>query len=338
VYDPAATNLSTALNYTLTIGTGTPISLTASTLQGLADQIQSLAGDQLNATVVNIGSVDGRPDYRLSLQGRTLAPLAYSLEGTRADASQFDVLAAAQKEPGKNVSYSVNGASAASSTSRSVALAPGLTLDLKKADPGTDVTVAVTRSPASVQKALSSLADAYNAAVAELDRNTGTNTGSLKGNSIISTLSRSLASIALYTSDSGSTSSLASLGLVLDKTGKLSLDNAAFADATRNGMDAMASFLGGAQKGGLLQMASDALDSILHPDTGVLTSAESVTTASSTALSNHIGDEQTRIDDLQTSLAAQMAAADASIAAMEQQATFLINMFDAMQSAANSMK
>src|SRR6185295_8077113 len=54
VFDPTAANLSIATNYTLTIGTGNPISLTATTLQGLADQIQSKAGDQVTATVVNI--------------------------------------------------------------------------------------------------------------------------------------------------------------------------------------------------------------------------------------------------------------------------------------------
>jgi flagellar hook-associated protein 2 len=338
VTDPTTTNLSTAGTYSLTIGTGTPISLTATTLQGLADQINSKAGTQVAATVVNIGSSDGRPDYRLSIQGRSYGALAFSLKGNRADASQFEVLAAVQKEAGKPVSYSVNGAPAASSNSRTVTLAPGLSLTLKKADLANDVSIAVTRGSTSVKDALNNFASAYNAAVDELDKNTGSNSGSLKGDSIIASLSHSLADIATWSSGSGTTTSFFSMGLELDKAGKLTLDDTKFAAATANGMDGITSFLGGAGTGGLLKVASDTLDSILHTDSGVLKSAETIITASSKALNDRISDEQTRIDTLQTSLAAQMSVADAMIAQMEQQATYYTNMFAAMQTSSNSMK
>jgi flagellar hook-associated protein 2 len=338
VTDPATANLSAASNYSLTIGGQAPISLTATTLSGLAQEIQSKAGDQVTATVVNIGSPDGLPNYKLSVQGRTLAPLTFALAGIRADDSQFAVFPAIQQEAGKAVSYSVNGAPAASASSRSITVATGVTLTLNKADPNTDVSISVTRSPASVKAALSGFIAAYNAAVDELGKHIGSNGGALTGDSLIRTFSSSLASLAKWDSGSGSIASLTSLGVDLGQDGKLKLNETAFATATKNGMDGASGFLGASATAGFLKLATDTLDSILSPDSGILQSARTILDDSISKLNDRMAIAQTRLDNLQVRLAAQMSAADALIAQMEQQATYFTNMFAAMKSASDSMQ
>jgi len=52
-----------------------------------------------------------------------------------------------------------------------------------------------------------------------------------------------------------------------------------------------------------------------------------------TNIGNQITTKQNQVDQLQTTLTSQMAAADALIASMEQQYSYLSNMFQAQQTA-----
>ena len=338
VTDPATANVSSAMNYMLTIGGGAPISLTATTLSGLAQEIQSKAGSQVTATVVNIGSPDGRPNYKLSVQGRTLAPLTLSLAAVRDDGTQFSILPDVQQEPGRSVSYSVNGAPPASADSRSIAVAPGVMLTLQKADPNTNVSISVTRNPGSVRAALANFIAAYNAATDELGTHIGQSGGALSGDSLIRTLSNGLSALAKWDSGSGAITSLASLGVDLGQDGKLTFNETTFAAATRDGMDAAAAFLGASSANGLLQFASGMLESIRSADNSAIQSARTILAESMSRLNHRMDEEMTRLDQLQLRLSAQMSAADALIAQMEQQAQYFNNMFAAMKSASDAMK
>lgn len=70
VTDPSQSNLygSGATTFTLRLNSGDPITLTASTLNELVDQINTKAGTDVQAAVVNVGSTDGQANYRLSIQ------------------------------------------------------------------------------------------------------------------------------------------------------------------------------------------------------------------------------------------------------------------------------
>jgi flagellar hook-associated protein 2 len=72
VTDPTSQGISTSTTYTLTVGaTPTTITSASSDLQDLASAINSQAGGQVQATLVNVGSTSS-PDYRLSLQAVNL--------------------------------------------------------------------------------------------------------------------------------------------------------------------------------------------------------------------------------------------------------------------------
>ena len=156
VTDPAVQSISASPTFTLTID-GVPQTITpaANNLNSLAAAINSAAGASVQATIVNVGPPSA-PDYRLSLQSNTLG----------------------------NVSLQLNDGSATpiSTNSRSVTIAPGITVNLLKA--GT-TTVTVSQNASAVANALSTFVTAFNGSVDELNKSFGQNSGPLNGQSII---------------------------------------------------------------------------------------------------------------------------------------------------------
>jgi len=92
-------------------------------------------------------------------------------------------------------------------------------------------------------------------------------------------------------------------------------------------------FLGSATGGGFLEAATNALKSMVDPTTGLLTTTETNVQSQITSLGNTITIKQNQVDQLQTQLTNQMAKADAAIATMEQQYSYMTSMFSAMQTA-----
>jgi flagellar hook-associated protein 2 len=84
VTDPTTQGLSSSFPLTLTVGIKTTtITPTSSDLQDLASAINSQAGGQVEATLVNVGSTSS-PDYRLSLQATKLGTDAIDLTDSSA--------------------------------------------------------------------------------------------------------------------------------------------------------------------------------------------------------------------------------------------------------------
>ena len=97
-------------------------------------------------------------------------------------------------------------------------------------------------------------------------------------------------------------------------------------------------FLGSSTGGGFLKAATASLDSVEHTDTGLIKSVEASVQSQITNIDNRINDRQAGVDLLQTNLQRQMAAADALIAGMQQQYSFLTNMLQAMQTSSQQYK
>ena len=325
VTDPGTQSLSSSGTYTLTVNGQTYSGITpaGNTLNALADAIND-AGAGVQATVINVSS-GSTPDYRLSLQSTQYGSVSMQLnDGTR------DLLSSTQD--GTPVSYTLNG-KALTSGSRTLTLASGLTVNLTGTT-DSPATVTVAPSSSGISNALQSFVTAYNAAVDELNNNRGQATGALVGQSIISTLTDSLRSLVNYSVGTDGISSLYSLGLGFpDDTGHLSLDTSVFADATSGSLDAVTQFLGSPDTSGFLQMATDTLNGIEDPTTGTLPMDISSTLSEISSVNQQISDKQDQVSQLQTNLTQQMAAADALIASMQQQAIYFNNMFTAMQDA-----
>lgn len=330
VSDPNKQNISHLAKptFTLTVGSNTyTLAPVSNTLTSLVDAINARSDAGLRATMVNVGSTSS-PDYRLSVQSAKLGDIAIQLSDGSLNFQEEQVRGSVAK-------YKVNDVAAeAESDSRTVTIAPGLSVSLlhESATPGQPTNITLTRQSTPVSDALQSLVTAYNAAVDEIDKQRGTANGSLAGDSIVNDLSTALQNITGNTSGTG-VNSLAMLGIELDQTGHMSYNALQFLSADFSDSDGVAKYLGAADKSGFLKSATDAINQIEDPVHGVLkTSLTSVQTEINTT-NSQISTEQTRVDALQSSLQEQMAAADSAIAAMEQQYNYLSQMLQSMQSA-----
>jgi flagellar hook-associated protein 2 len=328
VTDPSTQNISAASSFTLTVdGTPTVITPAAGTLAALVEAINE-ADLEVEASVVNLGS-GSSPDYRLAIRSTKLAAVSIQLnDGTQ---DLMETLAT-----GGPAAYKVNGmASAIQSDSRTVTLAPGLTITLLSvSETGVATTVTVSRSATAFSNALSSLVTAYNAAVDALDAHRGQKGGALAGQSIVFTLTDALRQLTRYEAGSGAIRSLTDLGLSFDDKGKLSLDATAFQDAVGDNASALLDFLGASAGSGFLQWASGVLDGLLDSTDGALSLSLGTLRDQLSAQDDRIEAEQDRVEQIRQNLVAQMAAADALIASLEQQARYITGLFESMRIAA----
>jgi len=276
----------------------------------------------VQASIVNVGS-SGTPDYRLALQSTKLGPNTIQL--SNAGAPLLDNLST-----GALATYKVNGqTSNITSDSRTVTLAPGVTVALLQQSPvGVASTITITKSTASTSNALSAFAVAYNAAVSEIDKSRGSSAGVLAGNSLVSTLSQSLESISSYSSGAPSLPNLTSLGFSFDKNGVLSFDPVAFGVATTGNTTALYTLLGDTSSG-FIKSANTALAALEDPTVGTIKNTSTSLTALSTEQDTLIANEQARVDRFRVDLTSRISAADALIASLQQQVTFVTGLFAA---------
>ncbi len=318
VSDPASQDLSTASSFTLTLnGVNHTIANSGTSLVSLANSINA-ADVGAQATIVNIGS-SSSPDYRLAITSDSLGADSIQLN----DGSQdlLDTLST-----GTDAQYKVNGSSTdVSSTSRQVALSPGLTVNLLAQSPA-PVTITVSQNYSGLQSALSNFVSAYNASFDALSQNRGQNGGALSGDSIVFTVTNVLRQINQYTSSDGAVGSLADLGVTVDDTGHLSLDPSVLSGADPS---AVAAFLGSVSGGGFLKTANDALTGITDSTTGLIPTDINTLLARIATDNAQITDEQNRVDDLQNNLQQQLSQADAQIATLESQKTYFQQLFTA---------
>jgi flagellar hook-associated protein 2 len=326
VTDPSTQNISSSNSLTLTVnGTATTITPSSNSLDGLVSAINSNSALNVQASIVNLGS-SSSPDYRLTLQSSQLGANTIQLND-----GVSDLLT--QVSPGGPATYQVDGVGTdITSNSRTITLAPGVTVDLVgQNSSGGSTTITVAPSTNSIQTALSGFVSGFNSVVDELDKNVGQSGGALQGNSLVYELTNSLQSLGNYSSGSGNLSSLASLGITFDKTGHLSLDPTAFSAATATQIQGLTTFLGDTSTGGFLQFAQNQLTGVLDATTGLIPNATTSLQNQITTDNGLIATDQARVNTLQSNLQAQLSASDALVASLEQSYSLVSGLFLAQQ-------
>ena len=236
VTDPATQNISEAGSFSLTINGGESISIEPvdNSLKSLVEAINN-ANAGVRATVVNL-SPSGTPEYHLSIQSTTLGSTTMSLTG-----DGEELLDSATG--GSQARYIVNGRVEESvSSSRTVTLSTGLTIDLVKESTST-ATIQVTRGTGNVKAAIDAFVNSYNGVIDELGKHYGQQNGALSGNSLVFTTNNVLREISSYSTGNSGMSSLASLGILTDKSGKLYVDAAEW-DKVKTNVSGLQAFLG----------------------------------------------------------------------------------------------
>jgi flagellar hook-associated protein 2 len=322
VSDPTSQGISSDTSLTLNIdGTLTTITPASTSLNDLATAINSQANGQVQATVVNVGSGNS-PDYRLSLTSSNLGPSSIDLT----DSSGTSLIA--ESNPGSLAAYEVAGQpDVLTSTSRTITLAQGLTVNLLGVSPSTDpVTITVSNNASAIASAFSSFAQQYNQAVSDLAQYHGKNGGSLEGDSIIGTLTNTLQQISSYSNGSPD-SSLANFGITVDNTGILTVNSTAFNAAASSNFAGLVSTLGGTSTNGFLFAATNLLNGVEDPTAGSLKLEENTAATELAAQNTVIANEQAKISQIQANITAQMVTADAAIASLESKVSYVNGLF-----------
>ena len=321
VTDPSTAGITTSASLTLTLG-GSPVTITPATssLSDLADAINSSASAGVQATVVNVGST-ASPDYRLSLASKSLGAAAIQLTGIEGDLISSST-------PGALASYKVNGlATPVTSTSRTVTLAPGLTVNLLGQSPsGVATTITVHNDATAAAAGLGSFARAYNSAFDALAAQHGQAAGVLAGDSLLNLLNGVLTHLGTY-SNGTSAHSLAAFGITIDKSGHLSVDPVALTSAANADFSGFLTTVGGTATGGFLKVAGDTLAGIEDTTSGALKLESSHLTDQIAARQSRITSEQSRLTVLQDNLIRQIARADSAIAALESKVSYVNGLF-----------
>jgi flagellar hook-associated protein 2 len=313
---------------------GVPQDLSASdnSAASVAAAINSQYGNQVRATVVNVGGSDTSPDYRISLQANQLGNLDPQI--LQDGVSSTDQ---GNKVTGTLAQYTINNSNnAVTSSSRTVSLGNGMTASLLG---GTgNVTITVARSASALSNALSAFATAYNAAVDGLVKQRGSVGGALAGDQTVAQLSQVIQNLGTYGGKTGVVDGLKTLGLDLGSDGHMTFNLSSFTILYNGNAADVGSFFGLATTGGFLKTATDALNSVEQTGTGLLPTAKASIQNQITSTTHQIDTQQTRVDQLQVQLQKQMAASDALISSMEQKYNFITGMFQAMQTAAQQFR
>lgn len=313
--------------YSLVIGgTSYNIQSTDGSAASVAAAINAQYGDQVQAAVVNVGSA-ASPDQRISLQATSLGAQTLDIQNSSGTSLQT------QGPAGSLASYIVDGSgNQVTSNSRSLTIATGLTVNLQSSDPGNPVTITVSGTDSALSNALSSFTSAYNTVVTDLQAQRGQNAGPLQGQTVLTQITQAMDNLGTYFTSSGSgVSNLMGLGLSLGMNGQITFDSQTLDSAYSSNPAGVASFLGSATGGGWLASATNALTNLEDPIVGLVTNDETNLQNQITSISNQITTKQNQVTTMQANLTQQMAAADAMIATMEQQYSFLSQMMQAEQ-------
>lgn len=213
------------------------------TLQGLADAINSQTTD-VSAAIVNDGSGSATPlrllvtarhsgsDHQIQITNNLAGG-----SGTQPDFTGPAVQDAADAQV--QIGSGAGAITVSSSENQFDDLLPGITLDVLRANPGTDITITVSEDTAQVVDAIDGFVNAYNDVIEFIDSNstydTESNTaGLLLGNrtaaSVQSTLRAALGQVVDGVNDNLRT--LSSVGISTTSAGKLTLNRSRLEDIT----------------------------------------------------------------------------------------------------------
>lgn len=328
-WDSTPDPLGNPTTYNLIIGSNSySITPSDNSAQSVAAAINTQYGSKVQAMVV--AGPGGNSDPRIQLTSTTAGAMNLDLRET-ASLQHTQV-------GGTLASYEVlNSGKTVSSNTRTVTVAQGVNITLLATSTG-PLDVTVTRSTTALNSALSTFADTYNATVNLVTAQHGQTSGSLQGQSILSTISRALSSMSTYGSSSGALSGLESLGLKLGTDGHFTYNAIGLLAAEFGNSTGVSTFLGSATGGGFLKTATDALASLEDPTSGLLKLSETSTQSQVTRLGATITDRTNKVNQLKIQLQNQMAQADALIASLQQQSSYLSSLFQAQQTAQQSFR
>jgi len=275
------TDLATAAGQQLSFDIdGTNYSITVqqdqSSLAEIAQEINDLAGEDVSASVVNVGT-ESSPSYQLVLSAdesgedarisnlsSTIAGLAISWSAPDANGA---ATSAANITVGNNARAVIDGLTVERETNEFGGVVTGVGITVNAADPAKTITFGVEADKTAIKKKLQDFVDAYNEVIEFVnkqntyDEETGPG-GNLIGDPLLDTV-RSRINSALFDVDEAAVaadtegfSALSLVGIRRDRQGLLSIDNTDLDEKMNADLDAFADLfidLDGFDNGGAAQ-------------------------------------------------------------------------------------
>ena len=325
---------------TLTLGVGAEsfdITINAdSSLENIRSAING-AGAGVNASIVSTG--DATNPYRLMVTSSTTgteSEISMSFSGSgelstllsdAASGGSVTVIQAAQ-----DAKLNVNGLEITSPTNTVSEAIQGVTLKLDAV--GSEQTLKVTRDEEAVKTSITAFVNAYNAYAEVVDTNTAYNedstlSGKLLGDSSLRSIENRLRS-TMNTGESGEFAILADMGIKLNASGKLEIDDAALTEAISNNAEALESFFVGSDyKTGLAGRVNQTLEGIVGYQGTLDTVTEGLNTSNGKLEDDYARMEE-RIDAVIERYRVQFAAMDSFVGEMNSMMSYLDQQFKAM--------
>lgn len=296
------------------------------TLQGLVNALNA-SGTGVKASTVRLD--DG--SYRLQVTSTTTGAAS---DFTLKNLDGSDLLGGAAVTAGRDAEITIGADTVHSATNTFTDIANGLSITLKAgvAD-GTVVDLDVQQDTAAMVKSVKDIVDAINEALTKIDGLTAYNSttktsGALSGDSAVRTVRNALLT-SVYPSDG---TSLASVGIELDRYGKLTFDEAEFKAAYVADPSAVAAkFTSGAVAGFAARVqavadgASDSID-------GTLTTAINGRSTDITRMQDRIEDWDARLAVRRESLVRQFTALETALSRMNNQSSWLAGQLGSLSS------
>lgn len=328
-YSNSIASVTAALNQAgtlrLAVGTGDPKDISIATTDTIDDVIGKInsAGLRVSASSFYDGS-----SYRIQLRGMDTGE-ANALSITELGTSfGFDVPANTVQQA-QDAKLQLDGFNIKSSTNQVTGAIRGVTLALT-AESTTPVTVGVDNDPESLKTKLSTLVTAYNDVVSKVKDLAGSGSSkardaNLAGDSTLRSITQRLSSALQTQIGSGTYTTLGSVGLALDRSGKLQLDSTKFDKAVAADSATVTKLLAGVDGGaqGVMDVVSSAVDSFTRTGTGLLAIKNESLTASTKRLQTRIDREDVRINRYADLLRKQFTAMDTQVSSYNSQASYL---------------
>jgi flagellar hook-associated protein 2 len=305
-------------------GTTTDVAIVATdTLDDVIGKINA-SGQRVTASSFYDGT-----SYRIQLRGQD-SGAANALSITETGTTFGFTVPANTVQAAQDAQIKLDGFTIKSATNQVTGAIRGVTLALT-AETTDAVTVGVDNDPDGLKTKLNALVDSYNAVVSKVKDLAGNGTikakdANLAGDSMLRSITGRISSaLQTVTSSTATYNSLGSLGLSLDRSGKLSLDATKFSKAMSADSDGVTKLLAGAGTGGLGVMGavSTAVDLFTKTGTGILAGRNDAMAATTKRLQGRIDREEIRINRYADQLRKQFTQMDTTVASWNAQSSYL---------------
>ena len=313
------------------------------TLDDLKKAINTVAGDKVNASIVQLGT----NDFRLFMtavetgdaQNMTITDTSGLLNGTQLTTGMTTV------QDGVNASFEFNNQLVSRSSNEITDLVAGLTITLQTA--GETSTVDITQNRDAIIEKLNDFVSKYNTAMTEIGNMTKADqdaekSGIFSSTSVIKSMQRQLQDMLVQL---GGGESIFNYGFDQDKYGKLSFDSTKFNTL----MDANPANVEAVLSGGTFTNTDGTTKTLTGFFAEYQTGVESYTKYNGIldTFATNLKDDQGRLEDQKALaierldkkydlMAKQFAAYDAMINKINQQSSFLTQMISAAKSSSSS--